>query len=123
MAKDLNAFKDLSMKCLLFAYGALRPYHKHAPKSLSGYEKDSISGDLFETPKGYLLGTNIGSSIGRIKGYTLEINEKELKSLDKLEGRSFFRVQTETRNGHLVYAYEYIEELPDNAILVNKNTF
>ncbi len=74
------------------------------------------------SPRKTVRAVNIGISVNKIDGYTIEIDEKELKAIDRYEGKLFSRIKAETGNGHQAYVYEYTGELPSGVKLVNKNT-
>ena len=96
-------------KCLLFAYGLLRPGQSHTPKSAAVYWKDRVRGCIVELA-GYTGAINIGSAESWIEGYTLEIDSDELPALDAfedVEGGEYCRRLVETQNGHCAWIYEY----------------
>lgn len=101
----------MAQKCLLFAYGMLRPDQPNAPRSLSHFWPDRIFGRLVAIDN-YSGAVSIGEqAAGVIDGYTMEIDEDELTSLDdfeNVEGGEYRRRMVETAGGHYAWVYEYL---------------
>jgi gamma-glutamylcyclotransferase (GGCT)/AIG2-like uncharacterized protein YtfP len=101
-------------KCLLFAYGLLKPGSPNAPKSAALRWQDRIRGELVVLD-GYHGAIKVGLAETWIDGYTMEIDSDELPALDAfedVEGGEYSRRLVETELGHLVWVYEYKGTLP-----------
>ncbi len=110
----------MSKKCLLFAYGILKPGFS-PPKSISDSWEDRVAGDLYDLGS-YPGACRIGESENWIHGVTLEIDEDELPELDDFEdvdSGEYRRILVETEQGFFAYIYEFLGTPPDDKVCLN----
>jgi|LauGreDrversion4_2_1035121.scaffolds.fasta_scaffold1392180_1 gamma-glutamylcyclotransferase (GGCT)/AIG2-like uncharacterized protein YtfP len=106
----------MAKKCLLFAYGVLKPGFS-PPKTVSESWEDRVQGDLVDLGS-YPGACRIGDSNNWIQGITLEIDEDELAVLDEFEdvdSGEYRRILVETEQGFYAFIYEFLGALPPDA--------
>ncbi len=106
----------MAKKCLLFAYGVLKPGFS-PPKSVTESWDDRVRGDLFNLGS-YPGAARLGTSTQWISGVTLEIDEDELADLDDfedVESGEYRRILIETEQGFHAFIYEYLGPIPEQS--------
>lgn len=103
-------------KCLLFAYGLLKPGIQ-PPKSMTNHWPDRIVGRLFDLGP-YPGAIDIGLAATTFQGEVLEIEDEELGPLDLFEGVDvglYIRRRARTEGGRDVWIYEYAKPVLSSA--------
>ena len=103
----------------IFAYAQLKPEY-YPPKHMLLAIPDIIYGDMYLLEHINDAGAiNIGNSWNIIHGYTMRIPKADLKGLVVKEHPQYRRIATTTAKGYRVYAWEYMPNIPPNAIRIN----
>ncbi len=120
-AIELASCEPASDRCLLFVYGKLQPGHR-PPRTASCARPDRVRGVLYDLGV-YPAAVHVGSAEQWVRGYVVEIDDRELhEELDAYEGvaeRLYRRIRTVTESGTEVWVYEYARPLPDDAVAID----
>jgi gamma-glutamylcyclotransferase (GGCT)/AIG2-like uncharacterized protein YtfP len=111
----------MAAKCLVFAYGLLKPGHA-PPRSLSHHWNDRIPGRLYDLGS-YPAAVDVGHSPHWIEGVTMEIDDDELAALDEfedVESGEYRRVLVTTEQGFTAWVYEFAATLPPALPLLSR---
>ena len=97
----------------LFVYGKLKPEYE-PPVTMTDSFPDQVYGDLYTLGNDAAL-VDLDKSKKLANGYTLCLDNSEMKQLDKEESPEYRRALTKTKLGYPAFIYEYVDPLPKHA--------
>lgn len=103
-----------SSKRKIFVYGMLKPEYD-LPRTATNVHHDSVRGHMYDIKKDAAL-VDVGDPKAPwCRGYVMEVDDDELKKIEKFELPEYHKKITETWSGQHVECFEYHGKLPVGA--------